>query len=227
MDYPIRINKYIRDIGLASRREADTHIAQGHVLVNGKRAKTGMMINEHDVVTLPKAAVKKHTYLIYYKPRGLSTQAPNGTTSVITEWKKKGLYPIGRLDKESEGLMILTNDGRITRYILDANSAFEKEYIVKVTEELRNGISAIFAKGMETETFGKLLPARAQIMDKHTMRIALHEGKRHQIRIMLSELGYTVTNLKRVRIGHLRLGYLRPGAVRELTPKESDRFFTN
>ena len=98
MQFPLRINKYLRDEGLASRREADKLIADGKVFVNGKPAKTGMLINDGDDVSV-RGKEKKYTYLAYYKPRGLATQALGDNESVITNWKEKGLFPVGRLDK--------------------------------------------------------------------------------------------------------------------------------
>lgn len=214
----VRINKYLRDKGLASRREADKLVKDGQVFVNKKRARIGMMINESDDVVV-KGSPKKYQYLAYYKPRGFATQDFAGKTSVITEWKKKGLYPIGRLDKESEGLLILTNDGRLAREVLSENIKYEKEYIVTVKEHLRAGIPAIFESGMQTKSLGKLLPAKAKIISPTTLRVILNEGKRHQIRIMLNDFHYTISSLKRVRIGKIRLGDLKPGQTRPLTPK--------
>ena len=222
MNYPIRINKYLRDKGFASRREADQMITGEKVLVNGKPAEMGMLINERDKVTLRGKNKKEYEYLAYYKPRGLATQSQEGSESVIAQWRERGLFPIGRLDKESEGLLILTNDGRLTTKLLSTESKFEKEYIVKVKEKLRKGIPAIFEKGMETEAFGKLLPAKTKLIDSHTLSVVLREGKRHQIRVMLSELGYMVNALKRIRIGHISLGKLKPEETRGLVKKEID-----
>lgn len=224
MKFPIRINKYIRDLGLASRREADQLIADGKVLVNGKRAETGMLIHEGDKVVLARHQEKALTYLAYYKPIGLATQAPADSESVIAEWRDKGLFPVGRLDKESEGLLILTNDGRLTTKLIGEDSGVEKEYLVRIKEGIREGIPAIFKKGMQTKTFGKLLPVKSEIIDRNTMRVVLREGKRHQIRVMFSELGYTIADLKRVRIGHIKLGNLRPGQTRKLTKEEIGYF---
>jgi len=252
----IRINKYLRDKDLASRREADKLVEDGLVFINGKRAKNGMLVNEGDGVVV-KGERKQCQYLAYYKPRGLATQDLAGEKSVIAEWKKKGLYPIGRLDKESEGLMILTNDGRLAREILSGNfpilsptkselsrsldrglsmkseqnrgssifppnrndlgkigTKYEKEYIVTVKEPLRAGIPPIFKSGMQTKILGKLLPAKAEIINRTTLRVILNEGKKHQIRIMLNDLRYTIVSLKRVRIGDIKLGALKPGQTR-------------
>ncbi len=210
MEYPIRINKYLRDKNLASRREADKLVENGLVFINGERAENGAQVKKGDDVKVTGQR-KQYQYLAYYKPKGLATQDLEGNKSVISEWKKRGLYPIGRLDKESEGLLILTNDGRLARKILSEDSKYEKEYIVTVKEPLRKGIIRIFKSGMQTQDLGKLLPAKAEIINKTTLRVILREGKRHQIRIMLNELFYTVASLKRVRIGDIKLGKLKPG----------------
>lgn len=219
MEFPIRINKYLRDKGLASRREADKLVEGGLVFVNNKRVDNGTMINEKDKVTVKKPkglAAKEYKYVAYYKPRNLPTQDLPGKPSVITEWKKSGLYPIGRLDKSSEGLLLLTNDGRFAREVLSGGSRYEKEYLVSVKEPLRTGIIKIFQAGMETQALGKLLPAKAQIAGNKKLRIILNEGKHHQIRVMLGELNYTIASLKRVRIGNIKIGELKPGETRPI-----------
>ena len=213
--YPIRINKYLRDQGLASRREADKLVEAGSVFVNGKRVDNGTMVNEKDNVTV-KGIKKDYQYLAYYKPRDLPTQDLPGKTSVITEWKSKGLYPVGRLDKSSEGLLLLTNDGRFSREVLSNSKKYEKEYVVSVKEPLRLGIVKIFEGGMDTQALGKLLPAKARIINDSKMQIILNEGKRHQIRVMLNELNYTISSLKRVRIGEIKIGDLKPGETRPI-----------
>lgn len=225
-------------MGLASRRESDRLIENGYVLVNGKRATLGMAVNAGDEVVVNEGSKKKEmVYLAYYKPWGIATQGLKGQPSVITNWQPKGIFPIGRLDKESEGLLILTNDGRITSKLLSQPSVvsedgamagkeerLEKEYVVEVREKLRGGISAIFEKGMHTD-IGDLLPAKARLMTDYRLNIILREGKKHQIRVMLSELGYTVTLLKRTRIGHIKLGKLESGKTRPLTQAEVDELF--
>ncbi len=215
MEYPIRINKYLRDKGYASRREADELVERGLVLVNGDVAKSGCMIEEKDIVEV-KEIKKDYQYLAYYKPRGLPTQDLPGKESVVTIWKEKGLYPVGRLDKESEGLLILTNDGRFARKVLLRKGEYDKEYIVTVREKINPSVVSIVQKGMETNTFGKLLPVKAEIIGGHTIKMILSEGKRHQIRVMLNDLSYTVTSLKRVRIGNIYLEDLVPGEVRNI-----------
>ncbi len=220
----IRINKYLRDNGVASRREVDELVRAGNVFINGKRAEMGALVGSQDKVTLKGVKDKEYVYMAYYKPRGVPTQS-NDEENVIDKWRDKGIFPIGRLDKQSEGLIILTNDGRITSKILGAKSGFEKEYLVKVKEHLRSGVEGIIKKGMTTETFGKLLPAEAKITGDKEIKIILHEGKKHQIRVMLGELNYTVGSLKRLRIGKIKLGSLKPGDTRKLTAIEIGAFF--
>jgi len=220
--YPIRINKYLRDKGLASRREADKLVEAGLVFINGRRAENGTMVNEKDnvIVRQPKGLAKKeYQYLAYYKPRDLPTQDLPGKQSVITIWKDKGLYPIGRLDKSSEGLLLLTNDGRFAREVLSDSVKYEKEYLVAVKEPLRPGIVKIFQSGMETQALGKLLPAKARIVNNSKIQITLQEGKHHQIRVMMDEFGYTINSLKRVRIGNIKIGDLKPGETRVISVK--------
>ncbi len=215
MNYPLRINKYLRDGGFASRREADKFIEDGIVFINGKKAEKGVMVKQGDDVEVKKIN-KNYKYIAYYKERGLSTQDLPGKKSVITQWKYKKVYPIGRLDKYSEGLLLLTNDGRFAREVLEN---YEKEYVVTTRETLRPGLVRIFESGMNTKTFGKLLPVKAKIVDKTTLRVILKEGKRHQIRVMLDELSYNVVSLKRVRIGNIKIGNLKPGESRDINVK--------
>ncbi len=215
MDFPIRINKYLKEKGVASRREADQLIEKELVKINGEIVKKGVLVREGDRVEVGKID-KDYRYLAYYKPRGLPTQDLPGKESVITVWKKENLYPVGRLDKESEGLLLLTNDGRFATKVLSQKEEWEKEYVVTVREELSLEVKERIEKGMRISSLGQLLPAKTTIVNKHTLKIVLKEGKRHQIRIMLNELGYTVTSLKRVRVGDIRLGSLKPNQVRKI-----------
>ncbi len=218
MKYPIRINRYLRDKGIASRREADLLVDEGKVLVNGKPVDKGHMVLEGDDVVV-EGERKRYRYLAYYKPRGLPTQDLPGQRSVITDWREKGLYPVGRLDKESEGLLILTNDGRLTPKMLSNKEEYEKEYIVTVREVLNPEMVDILESGMKIGKFGRLLPVKAEMIDDQTMRIVLREGKKKQIRVMFNELAYTVTSLKRIRIGKIELEDLMPGESRPIDIK--------
>lgn len=210
MKFPIRINKYLRDTGRASRREADRLVEAGLVFINGKRAENGMHVAEGDEVTV-KGNPKQYRYLAYHKPVGQSMQQ-------LAAWEKKGLHPAGELDKDAEGLMILTDDGRLARAVASDDPKYEKEYVVEVKEPLRPGIPDILKGGMKTEAFGTLSPVKSEIINKTTLRIFLMQERRHQIRVMLSELQYTVASLKRIRIGVLRLGDLESGQTRPFQP---------
>lgn len=215
----LRLNARMRDLGLASRREADALIENGKVFVNGRRAVLGTLVTEADKIEV-KGSAKEQLYFAYNKPRGLPTQGMPGEETVVTMAKEEGLFPVGRLDKDSCGLLILTNDGRATTKILGEESLIEKEYLVSTKEAIRAGIPDIFAKGMHTETFGVLRPAKATIVNEHKIRIVLTEGKKHQVRVMLSELGLTVNELVRTRIGPVELGKLGKNKTRPLSASE-------
>ncbi len=205
-------------MNLASRREADKLVQAGLVFINGKRAENGAIVRQNDKVSLKenKNAKKELLYFAYYKPKGLATQDRPKMPNVILQWKDKKVYPIGRLDKESEGLLLLTNDGRFARQVLSDKKEFEKEYHVTTAEPIRHGIIEIFAEGMETDTFGKLKPVKAKLLGRNKISMILNEGKRHQIRVMMSEMNYSVTSLKRVRIGNYKLGNMKPGESRAI-----------
>ncbi len=216
--WPKRINKYLRDEGCGSRREADEFVNKGLVYVNGVVVNAGYMVREDDVVDVRKQN-KNYKYFAYYKPRGLPTQDLPGKESVITKFKSKGVYPVGRLDKDSEGLLIITNDGRIAREVLSEKKKYEKEYIVKVKEKIKPKVVEIFQSGMKTKTLGNLLPVKTNIIDNNTLKMILNEGKKHQIRVMLNELSYTVISLKRTRIGDIRVKGLNPGELKTIKIK--------
>lgn len=215
----IRLNARMRDLGLASRREADELIEAGRVLVNGKRAVIGTLVTERDAVELTGTR-RALLYLAYHKPRGLATQGERGEESVITKSKASGLFPIGRLDKDSSGLLILTNDGRATTRLIGDESDTEKEYIVTTKETIRAGIPDIFKKGMQSQALGQLKSAKSELVNERKIRITLTEGKKHQVRVMLAELGLTVAELVRTRVGGVLLGKLKAGQSRALTAPE-------
>ena len=217
--FPVRINRYLALNGTATRKEADELIKKGLVFVNGKRAVIGYAVKEGDKVEVKKPLEEKK-YFAFYKPRGLSTD------ELVISSKKIGLFPVGRLDKESEGLIILTNDGRITDRLLNPEHNHEKEYVVEVREKTRPGIIAIFEKGMLLDGI-RLKKAKTDIKDEHTIRIVLSEGKKHQLRRMLSALRYTVSSLKRVRIEGIRLGNLKPGQTKKIEGGEKTAFLSS
>lgn len=223
-----RLNKYLADRKIASRREADRLIAEGKVLVNGKKAKVGQQISDDDIVRLSPDATKPRTYLAYYKGVGIITHSPSkGETDVVMRLKKDygltGLFPIGRLDKGSEGLLIITDDGLITGPLLNSENDNEKEYEVTVDKPVTLGLLRQLARGVNIEGY-KTKPALALPKTKDTFRLVLTEGKKHQIRRMCAALGWQVKNLKRVRIINIELGKLKPNQYRKITGKELQIF---
>lgn len=218
--FPIRINRYLALRGIATRRAADELIAAGSVLVDGKKAKLGDRIASADVnveiVKNKQRRKKDHVYVAYYKPRGVVTHSPQeGEPSIVDISGFPGLFPLGRLDKSSEGLILLTNDGRVTERLLHPRFAHEKEYVVMVREKIHSQAKAILETGIENE--GELLTAKhVETSGLHTLKIILTEGKKHQIRRMLDTLHLTVEKLTRIRIMGVHLGALKPGQSRTL-----------
>lgn len=218
--FPIRINRYLAVRGITTRRGADELIAAGLVLVDGKKAGLGDRVMSADaaveVLKDARRARKEHRYVAYYKPRGVITHSPQeGERSIADVSGFPGLFPLGRLDKSSEGLILLTDDGRVTERLLHPRFAHEKEYVVTVREEIPSFAKRVLENGIESE--GETLTAeRAEISGPHTLKIILTEGKKHQIRRMLDVLHLTVEKLVRVRIMGVHLGALKSGQSRTL-----------
>ena len=191
---------------------ADQLIADGKIKINGKLAAIGQKVNANDQVEIDPKTVKKiasaRLYLAYHKPKGIDTHSINipGFGS---------LFPIGRLDKLSRGLLILTNDGRITDLLLNPKYEHEKEYEVTVDKKLRPGFLEHLRTGMTIGDY-TTRPAKVSRLSDQKFRIILTEGRHHQIRRMCDAFGYTVRDLKRVRIGRTGLGNLQPGQHRKL-----------
>lgn len=220
----ININKYISDSGMCSRREADRLIEQGRVQINGKRATLGQRVTEMDEVVVDSQRIKaktKRVYMAFHKPVGVTTTTdPKDPTNIVRfiDYHER-LFPIGRLDKDSEGLIFLTNDGNIVNKILRAGNAHEKEYIVKVHKSIQPDFIEKMSTGVPI-LGTRTLPCPVQQLGKSTFRIILVQGMNRQIRRMCEVLGYTVTELKRVRIMDIQLGDLKVGRWRLLTPTE-------
>lgn len=223
----IRINKYIAEQGWASRREADVLITDGKILVNGKKAEIGQKISERDVVELV-GRTKEKVYLAYYKGRGIITHSPEaGEIDIATRLKKDykitDVHPVGRLDKDSEGLLILSNDGRITGPLLDSEHHIEKTYEVEVDKDVNHFLLKHLAKGVDIEGY-KTKPAKATEKSQKHFLLTLTEGKKHQIRRMCAALGFQVTSLKRVQIANIELGKLKPNQYRKISGTELTEF---
>jgi len=218
--FPIRINRYLALRGLVTRRAADDLIARGLVLINGQRAELGDRVasaeTRVEVLKDKKTASKKFTYVAYCKPRGVITHSPQGEESSIGDISGfAGLFPLGRLDKASEGLILLTDDGRVTERLLHPRYAHEKEYLVTVREKILPSVKMIFEAGIENDD-ERLTAKRVQILGPHTLSIVLTEGKKHQIRRMLDAVHLTVEKLVRTRIMGVHLGALKSGQSRLL-----------
>lgn len=229
MEFPMRINKYLAHTNQASRREADALISAGKVLVNGQKAQVGQQIHKNDTVELIRKAQPKQYYL-YYKPRGIITHSPApDETDIVTQIARDhgvtDVSPIGRLDKDSEGLILLSNDGRITGPLLDPARAHEKEYDVTVDKEVTDQFLRQLERGVNIEGY-VTKPAQAEKVASKRFRLTLTEGKKHQIRRMCAALGYQVQRLKRVRILTFKASGLEPGDLRRLTKPETISLLT-
>lgn len=226
-EYPMRLSRFLAIAGRATRREADELILQGKVLVDGQKAQVGQKIDGPDhkvVIQSKKEEQKEYQYVAYYKPRGVITHTPRKKEKDIREVSGyKDLYPLGRLDKDSEGLILLTNDGRVTDRLLHPRFAHEKEYVVSLDIPFQTKWEKVLKAGVMSEG-EKLTLRKLQIIDPYTLSITLTEGKKHQVRRMLESLGVYVTRLVRVRIMNVHLGNLKEGQARELTGKAKSGF---
>lgn len=225
----IRINKRIAELGLASRREADALIEASKVLVNGKPALLGQKVSPEDKVTL-KGQTKDKVYLAYYKGRGIVTHSPEmGDVDIASKIKKDygltGVSPVGRLDKDSEGLILLTNDGRITGPLLDPEADHAKVYEVIVDKPINNWFIKHMTAGVEIERY-LTKPATVEQKSPKRFLLTISEGKKHQIRRMCAALGYQVDSLKRIRIANIELGALKPNQYRKLAASELKQLLT-
>jgi len=220
--YPIRINRYLALVGVASRRQADLLILDGLISINGKKANVGDIVKNGDTVKIADGASQDYTYLIYNKPRGLVTHsAQKSEKEVSVLYKGKRLPPIGRLDKDSEGLLILSDDGRITDRLLNPRFDHEKEYVVDVDKPLQSNFKNKMEKGVQIERY-LTKKCKVKVMGGTRFSIVITEGKKHQIRRMCAAMGYQIKNLRRVRIGSLKIGALKPNTHRELTTTEKN-----
>jgi 23S rRNA pseudouridine2604 synthase len=220
----IRINKYLADTGYCSRREADRLIAAGLVTIDEAMALIGSRVLDGQVVRVNGEPVLRDEDLVYialYKPIGITTTTDSRRGDNIIDFLNypKRVFPIGRLDRDSEGLIFLTNDGNIVNKILRAGNRHEKEYRVKVDHPITDEFVQSMMAGvpiLDTVT----LPCRVIPESNRTFRIILTQGLNRQIRRMCEALGYDVVRLTRLRIMHVALGSMKPGDWRYLSPKE-------
>jgi len=220
----MRLNKFLAETGACSRREADQWIEAGRVTVNGAPAVLGTQVNEGDDVRVDGRTLRakpKRVYLALNKPIGIECTTDREVPGNIVDFVgyPERIFPIGRLDKDSEGLILLTNDGDIVNTILRAENEHEKEYIVAVDRPLTPAFLAGMAAGvpiLDTVTN----PCKVTQVGKNTFRIVLTQGLNRQIRRMCEHFDYRVRRLQRVRIMHVHLGTLPVGKWRELTATE-------
>ena len=221
----MRLNKYISETGVCSRREADAWIAAGRVRVNGEPATLGTQVHEGDAVEVDGKAVASRrsgtVYIALNKPVGITCTTERHVAGNIVDFvdHPQRIFPIGRLDKDSEGLILLTNDGDIVNEVLREENAHEKEYVVTVdrpmTEEFLRGMAhGVDILGTRTK------PCKVRRIGRNVFGIILTQGLNRQIRRMCAAFDYKVRRLQRVRIVNIRLEGIRPGAWRDLTPAE-------
>ncbi len=220
----IRLNKAISETGYCSRREADRLIEAKRVKVNGKIAVVGMQISQTDKITIdgkPLNSKPESVYLAFNKPRGITCTTDTAIEGNIIDYINypERIFPIGRLDKDSEGLILLTSDGNIVNKILRAGNNHEKEYIVRTNKIITDDFITKMAAGIPIlDTVTKKCFVKKEGPDQ--FRIILTQGLNRQIRRMCTYLDYEVVRLKRIRIMNISLANLKPGEVRELTEKE-------
>ncbi|HIV25757.1 MAG TPA: pseudouridine synthase [Candidatus Scatomonas pullistercoris] len=222
----MRINKYLSEAGLCSRREADRLIAAGRVTVGGITARTGMQVEDNSDIRIDGRRIggqEKKVYLKFYKPRGIVCTADRREPGNLTDYLQ---YPVrvtyaGRLDKDSEGLLLLTNDGDLIDQAMRARNVHEKEYQVTVDREYEDTFLEKLQRGIYLKELRvRTRPCRAWRTGPKSFRIVLTQGLNRQIRRMCRSCGFRVITLRRVRILNLTLEGLKPGEYRELTEEE-------
>lgn len=228
-DSTLRLNKFISETGYCSRREADKLIEAGRVTINGVTASLGTQAELGDDVRIdgrPLGAQKRHVYIALNKPAGITSTTEQHVKGNIVDFvgHPERIFPIGRLDKDSEGLILLTNDGDLVNPVLRSEGRHEKEYVVTVDKP----ITPSFVSGMSSgvRILGSMtLPCKVTPAGDRTFRIILTEGRNRQIRRMCAAFGYSVKRLKRVRIMNVHLGSLPTGQWRDLTEEEKQELF--
>lgn len=222
-----RLNKFLASCGIASRREADRLIEEGRVTVNGKVADMGMQVSGQEQILVNGKAVhgkNEKVVLAYYKPVGvICTEKDRFADKKVTDMVK---FPVrvtyaGRLDKDSEGLLLLSNDGELIHAMMQGSNGHEKEYIVKVNKEITEEFLQKMAEGVYLQELKiRTKPCKIEKIGKFTFNIVLTQGVNRQIRRMTKELGYQVKALKRIRVVNIQLANLKPGEFRQINNEE-------
>ena len=228
----MRLNKFLAHSGVCSRRDADRLIEQGAVLVNGAAAKPGQTVTEADQVTVSGRPVKlesRTVVLAFYKPLGVTcTERDPHAGKIISDIIQ---YPVrvtyaGRLDRDSEGLLLLSNDGDLIQAMMRGANRHEKEYLVKVDKEITRDFLIKLANGVYLKDLDiKTRACDTEKIDRFTFRITLTQGVNRQIRRMCTACGYQVRSLKRIRVMHVTLGDLKPGEYQELSEVDVTRLY--
>lgn len=226
----MRINKFLSETGITSRRGADKYIEAHRVTINGKVAELGSKVEPGDEVKVDGKVIEQpkqqYVYIALNKPVGITSTTERHIEGNIVDFVNhtERIFHVGRLDKDSEGLILLTNDGDIVNEILRAENEHEKEYIVKVDMPITDSFIKKMEEGVEIlET--TTLPAKAEKLSKYTFRLTIRQGLNRQIRRMCTALGYEVRSLKRIRIMNIHLGDLPVGQWRDLTDAERQELF--
>lgn len=226
MTEPVRINKYLGEAGVCSRREADRQIEAGHVTINGRKAVMGDKVSPGDEVYFGKKKVSKEEEVILLavnKPRGIVCTAEKRERNNIVDFVNypKRIYPIGRLDKESRGLILMTNQGELVNKMMRSGNRHEKEYIVRVNRDITKDFLEKMSAGVYLEELDATTrKCKVEQLGKRTFRIVLTQGMNRQIRRMCEKFHYRVVDLKRTRIMNIQLGDLKEGASRRISPEE-------
>lgn len=223
-DEQIRLNKFLSDAGFCSRREGDRLVEQGRVYINGIKAVIGQKVTLSDVVQVDDQIISREAeqiFIAFNKPVGVECTSDMSNPDNIIDYINypKRIYPIGRLDKNSQGLILLTNDGSLVNNILKASNYHEKEYIVTVDKPITDEFVQKMSAGVEIlEQVTR--PCRVMKINNHTFNIVLTQGLNRQIRRMCDTLGYHVQKLKRIRIMNVELGNLPVGTYRDVSEEE-------
>ncbi len=223
-DRQVRLNKYLSDAGVCSRRQADRMVEEGRILVDGRPAVLGQKVNEDQEITVdgrPVAVQDKKVVLAYNKPIGIVCTAEKREKDNIIQAISYPIriYPVGRLDKDSEGLILLTNDGDLMNEILKAANQHEKEYIVRVNRPVTNHFLKEMSQGVDIGD-AVTAPCRLEKTGLKSFRIILTQGLNRQIRRMCQALDYRVTGLRRIRVMNVKIGDLPLGEYREIRGEE-------
>jgi 23S rRNA pseudouridine2604 synthase len=211
----------------ATRKGADELIENGFVFINGRKAILGDQVRENDEVVVKKENLQnEYVYYAYNKPTGISTNKDSGAKDILSVTKfPTSVFPIGRLDKDSHGLIIMTNDGRVTDRLLSPVYTHDKEYVVKVEPNISDKFLELLQNGVHFDKFvSKKCRAWRLGTKKNTFHIILTEGKKRQIRRMCEALHHKVTDLKRIRVINIELGKINDGEYREIKGKELKEF---